>query len=766
VQKYQTSITTTNGNVVPNAIVTVTIYGTNVPAILYSGNGTGLLPSNVLVTDSQGEFFFYAANGRYSYTVAASNYVSEAYTDFILFDPADYNGGSGGGGSVNTDGYWVTPEQFGAVGDGQTDDGPAFTAAYAAAFNLALTSYNGNAVVPYSSPVSIICKPGSVYRIRTSIIVQSFTAMRGNGSTFVGPIDNYPTIAFYAIPTVPASSDVQGQTGGACFTDELYIPFNANASKNNLLFEEVQASGFRYGICARQVWAQCVFRNVSFNCNVGIFSYTQFTENKFHNVACPGGQNTFIGSATCFASDNPFAVLDNYTADGMYISQDDGYQWDGCNSDAGFDTWFRDAVLRPNTLSYTYYGISSTASISGVTLTLSAPNAGVAIGQLVVTGYGNPSGTTQVAANTFITGGSGLTWTVSVSQNAPSQSMNFSEGVNPNGYGWPWRYDTEVCAPSGRIFYCPNRNLRNIFSIQVDKYFHTGSPRGFGIFGLLTTSSFKNIGGEILFANGPYPMILLLMYGATLTQCVFENINAIEVTNPSSAAIECRPGFGAVAGQSSYSNGSFIARDIRGKIIGVEQFTEYQPDLDSVSWGLHLGAATVDDPTRIVSSAVAFHASSYTYYYRVRSNSTNINRINLQVGTSSGNIAIAVYRGNASTSNPARYPNGYTSEEYVPSYRIFTTGVIPCPAAGYNVLNTNTYLNIGYIGIREGDWIAIACDNVTATFAAFQATEVSGIDENFYAGRCGYEAVFPPPQVPTMTAGLKRGIYVSTNLGF
>ena len=765
-QKYQTSITTTNGNVVPNAIITVTIYGTNVPAILYSGNGTGQLASNVLVTDSQGEFFFYAANGRYSYSVAASNFVSEAYTDFILFDPADYSGGSGSGGSVNTDGYWVTPEQFGAVGDGQTDDGPAFTAAYLAAYNLALRSYNGNTVLPYSSPISIICKPGSLYRIKTSIIVQSFTAMRGNGSTFIGPIDGYPAIVSYAPVPVPASSDVAGQTNGACFTDELYIPFNANAGKNSMLFEEIGVVSFRYGICARQVWYQCVFRNVSFNGNVGIFSYTQFTENKFHNVACPGGQNTFIGSATCFAADNPFAVLDNYTADGLYISQDDGYQWDGCNSDSAFDTWFRDAVLRPNTLSYVAYGISSTASISGNTLTLSAPNAGIKVGLLLVTGYNSTPVTTRVAPSTFITGGSGLTWTVSVSQNVPSQSMNFSEGVNPNGYGWPWRYDTEVCAPSGRCFYIPNRNLRNIYGIEVDKYYHTGSPRGFGIFGLLSSSSFKNISAEVAFANGPYPMILLLMYGQILTQCVFENINAVEVTNPSSAAIECRPGFGAVAGQSSYSNGSFVARSIRGKIIGVEQFTEYQPDLDSVSWGLHLGAATVDDPTRIVSSAVAFHASSYTYYYRVRSNSTNINRINLQVGTSSGNIAIAVYRGNASTSNPYRYPNGYTNEEYVPSYRMFTTGSIPCPAAGYQTLNVSTYFSPGYIGIREGDWIAIACDNTTATFAAFQATEVSGINENFYAGRCGYEAVFPPPQVPNMTAGLKRGIYVSTNLAF
>jgi hypothetical protein len=536
-----------------------------------------------------------------------------------------------------------------------------------------------------------------------------------------------------------------------------------------MLFEEVQVIGFRYGICARQPWAQNVFRNVAFQCNVGIFSYTQFTKNTFHNVSGPAAFNTFIGSATCFAADNPYAVFDNYTADGLYISQDDGYQWDGCRSSSAFDTWFRDAVLRPNTTSYVHYGVSSTASISGNTLTLSAPNANVKIGQLVVTGYNTPAPAIRVAPSTFIVSGSGTSWQVSgAAQTVPSQSMNFSIGVGTEGgYGWPWRYDTEVCACSGRIFYMPNRNLRNIFSIEVSTYFYVATPRGFGIFGLLTMSSFKNIGGELLFAEGgPYPMFLFLLYGARLNQVVFENINAYEITNPANcrAVIECRPGFGDVIGRSPYFNGAYIAKSVRGRLIGVEQFTEYQPDIESVSWGLHLGAATVDDPTRIVSSAVTFHASSYTYYYRVRGNATNCNRINFQVGTSSGNIAIAVYRGNANTDTVLTDPAGYSNEEYVPTYRIFTTGSIACPASGYQTLNVSTYYAPGFIGIREGDWIAIACNNVTASFAAFQATEVATINENFYAGRCGYEAVFPPPLVPTMTAGLKRGIYVSTNL--
>jgi hypothetical protein len=180
-QKYQNAITDNHGNIVIGATVVVTNYGSGTPAIIYSGNGTGQYPTNVLTTDEQGQFAFYAANGHYTYNVTATDFIPEVYSDILLFDPADYNGGGGGG----SDGYWVTPEQYGAVGDGVTDDGPAFTAAYLAAKALATVQYAGGTFYPYSSPVSIICKPGAIYRIKTSIIVQSFTALRGNGYCFL-----------------------------------------------------------------------------------------------------------------------------------------------------------------------------------------------------------------------------------------------------------------------------------------------------------------------------------------------------------------------------------------------------------------------------------------------------------------------------------------------------------------------------------------------------------------------------------------------------
>jgi len=89
VQQYQNVIQDKFGNVIVGASVAVYVYGTTTPATIYSGNGSGVLPSNTVTTNSLGEFAFYAANGRYSLSVSATNFVAENFSDFILFDPAD-----------------------------------------------------------------------------------------------------------------------------------------------------------------------------------------------------------------------------------------------------------------------------------------------------------------------------------------------------------------------------------------------------------------------------------------------------------------------------------------------------------------------------------------------------------------------------------------------------------------------------------------------------------------------------------------------------
>lgn len=92
-QKFQTAITSPTGDIIPNAVITILTSTGSIP-IIYAGNGVNPYPTNQVTTNSQGEFSFYAANGRYSYTVAATNFVTEAYTDFLLFDPADAPSGT------------------------------------------------------------------------------------------------------------------------------------------------------------------------------------------------------------------------------------------------------------------------------------------------------------------------------------------------------------------------------------------------------------------------------------------------------------------------------------------------------------------------------------------------------------------------------------------------------------------------------------------------------------------------------------------------
>ena len=105
-QQYQNVLQDKFGNVIVGASVAVYVYGTTTPATIYSGNGTGLLPSNTVTTSSLGEFAFYAANGRYSLSITATNFALENYSDFILYDPADI-------GAVTASGVAFTP--FGTV---------------------------------------------------------------------------------------------------------------------------------------------------------------------------------------------------------------------------------------------------------------------------------------------------------------------------------------------------------------------------------------------------------------------------------------------------------------------------------------------------------------------------------------------------------------------------------------------------------------------------------------------------------------------------
>jgi hypothetical protein len=118
VQKYQNSIQDLKGNAVAGASIAVYIFGTASLATIYSDNGVTVIAPGALLSDAEGEFAFYAVNGRYNVQVVAAGLASQTTYDVLLFDPADAG--------------IVSVKDFGAVGDGVTND--------TAAINLALST--------------------------------------------------------------------------------------------------------------------------------------------------------------------------------------------------------------------------------------------------------------------------------------------------------------------------------------------------------------------------------------------------------------------------------------------------------------------------------------------------------------------------------------------------------------------------------------------------------------------------------------------------
>lgn len=141
-QKYQDVIQDVHGNAIPDALVTVYVYNTLTLATIYSDNGLTVVPSSIVTTDSDGQFFFYADNGRYTLSISATNFAAELKTDVLLFD--------------QTDAGIASVKDYGAVGDGTTDD----TAAIQAAINAVQAAGGG--------PLNL---PEGTYRISSTLTV-------------------------------------------------------------------------------------------------------------------------------------------------------------------------------------------------------------------------------------------------------------------------------------------------------------------------------------------------------------------------------------------------------------------------------------------------------------------------------------------------------------------------------------------------------------------------------------------------------------------
>jgi len=144
VQRYTNfiaSTTATNSTltVLSNASCVVYIAGTLGAATLYSDNGVTPL-ANPFLSSATGRIDFYAANGRYDVVVSKTGYLTVTISDIELDDLLAPSGSNSvgylpaGTGAVATTVQTklrevVSAKDFGAVGDGVTDDRAAIQAA-------------------------------------------------------------------------------------------------------------------------------------------------------------------------------------------------------------------------------------------------------------------------------------------------------------------------------------------------------------------------------------------------------------------------------------------------------------------------------------------------------------------------------------------------------------------------------------------------------------------------------------------------------------
>lgn len=107
-QKYQNNVQTLDGRAIVGASVTVTEFPGGAPATVYNSNGSGVITQPIL-TNGDGEFAFYAANGRYQLQVTGGGIsVAQTITDVILFDPSD-------GGAIDAEDISYTAPYTGAT---------------------------------------------------------------------------------------------------------------------------------------------------------------------------------------------------------------------------------------------------------------------------------------------------------------------------------------------------------------------------------------------------------------------------------------------------------------------------------------------------------------------------------------------------------------------------------------------------------------------------------------------------------------------------
>jgi len=223
VQRYVNFIASTTGSnstlrVLSLATCTVYVSGTATLATLYSDNGVTPL-ANPFLSTSTGQVSFYAANGLYDLVVAKTGFETVTINAIELDDLLAPSGSNSvgylpaGAGAVATTVQTklresVSVTDFGAVGDGVTDDSAAINAAIASNRNIYF--------------------PAGTYFIASSIQVSSKSNVVLQGAGVDVAIIKCSSSATFTVPALDITNSTTVLVNG------LTVDSNSNSSLNSL----------------------------------------------------------------------------------------------------------------------------------------------------------------------------------------------------------------------------------------------------------------------------------------------------------------------------------------------------------------------------------------------------------------------------------------------------------------------------------------------------------------------------------------------------